>query len=488
MESFGFSSKSSPASGTTGTQFPQYNVDPLAWLNKTGATPASPPYRSGAMAGKGPPRVSANQNLSYPTVGKSTSPDAVSLGGNPSLPSGRNWNNWGMSAHSLTPSSPGASDEHLYHTGIRPLDAGLNFASGLGGAEAQFLKETGSLLYNNNPLGAAAGLADATGLVRNVPDYVPDAWRANKPFVELGQALVTHPNQVWQGVQQGVGNWWDNLSKGDLDSRMYALGGTTFNVGAGLAGFVDPEAWVGEAAELSDAARAAKIAKYMNQDFSRAKAEYLAEPYVGIGHHFFPRRGVDLHESLSQLPFVPKTITLPKFISDSRFNVLKPSGMSRGDFYELHFKVDPKFKGTGLARNLGPGGWSGQSIGLKEYDQLGRLWHGSPASLKFAVGGGAADAGRGASWLANQQDQSGVTPNNAVSSPVDDIDDLPALTPAPQGQSNPTDAPVTSSASGNGGLSELGVWPPWESGTIANNAISSPGGDINDLPDLTTAP
>jgi len=96
-------------------------------------------------------------------------------------------------------------------------------------------------------------------------------------------------------------------------------------------------------------------------------------PFRGLGHHFIPRRK-----------------GLPKSYSDSVFNVLKPEGISRGDFYELHYKVDPSYKGGGVIRGEG---WSGKKLGLEEYGLAGRLWHGSPSPLKARVGGLGGSAG-----------------------------------------------------------------------------------------------
>lgn len=114
-------------------------------------------------------------------------------------------------------------------------------------------------------------------------------------------------------------------------------------------------------------------AKFIDQGFSPEKAEYLAAPYDGMGHHNFPRNAL-------------KPIQLPQLLSDSIFNVLKPNGMSRGDFYELHYRVDPRFHGTGFPGAVGGGGWSGKKIGLEKYGPVGRLWNGSPAALNAAAG------------------------------------------------------------------------------------------------------
>jgi hypothetical protein len=128
------------------------------------------------------------------------------------------------------------------------------------------------------------------------------------------------------------------------------------------------------------------VDRYLAQGFSPKAAAHLAKPYPmsNMGSHFIPRR-TRLPEFLGGGP-------LPKSYSDSVFNVLKPEGISRGDFYELHYKVDPRFKGAKVI----PGeGWSGKRLGLEEYEPVGRLWHGSPPPLKARVGGLGAAAGNG---------------------------------------------------------------------------------------------
>lgn len=117
------------------------------------------------------------------------------------------------------------------------------------------------------------------------------------------------------------------------------------------------------------------VERYVAQGFSPKGAARLAEPYPfsAMGHHFIPRRA-----------------GLPENYSDSVFNVLKPRGVSRGDFYELHYKVDPKYYGGPVVRGEG---WSGKRLGLDEYGLAGRLWHGSPPPLKARVGGLGASAG-----------------------------------------------------------------------------------------------
>ena len=78
--------------------------------------------------------------------------------------------------------------------------------------------------------------------------------------------------------------------------------------------------------------------------------------------------------------------------------------MTRGDFYERHFAVDPAFHGTGLPARVGGGPWSGKALGLERYDRLGRVWFGSPAALKARVGG-LTSAGGGLMYDGFDEDQ-----------------------------------------------------------------------------------
>ena len=87
--------------------------------------------------------------------------------------------------------------------------------------------------------------------------------------------------------------------------------------------------------------------------------------------------------------FVPLKAGLPRSYSDSVFNVLKPEGISRGDFYELHYKVDRHYHGGKAKEDR----WRGEALGFQKYGPAGRLWHGSPLPLKARVGGVGASIG-----------------------------------------------------------------------------------------------
>jgi hypothetical protein len=128
--------------------------------------------------------------------------------------------------------------------------------------------------------------------------------------------------------------------------------------------------------EFGAVSRIANAEKYLAQGASPELAAYLAEPYKGMGHHFGPRR-----------------LGLPEDFSESVFNVLKPREISRGDMYELHYKVDPHFNQARLPARVGGGSWRGEALGLEKYDLLGRILHGSPAPFKARVGGLSAGVG-----------------------------------------------------------------------------------------------
>lgn len=132
------------------------------------------------------------------------------------------------------------------------------------------------------------------------------------------------------------------------------------------------------AIELATRTKAGRIAKHVAEGFSPTDAAYLAEPYKGAGHHsLLPQRAA--------LPQWAGGGPIPRAILDSPFNVLKPAGMSRGEFYELHSGVDPYFWGTGLQR--GGGSWSAKRLGISKYELPQRLWYGTPSATKRAIAG-----------------------------------------------------------------------------------------------------
>jgi RHS repeat-associated protein len=109
-----------------------------------------------------------------------------------------------------------------------------------------------------------------------------------------------------------------------------------------------------------------EINRYVGQGYTQAEAQYLAADYVGMGHHFFPR-----------------SWKLPLRIQESPFNVMKPTGISRGRFYERHFSADSSFSGTGLRRTMGP--WTSERSGLIRPNPLMQALHGLPDVTRGVV-------------------------------------------------------------------------------------------------------
>ncbi len=125
--------------------------------------------------------------------------------------------------------------------------------------------------------------------------------------------------------------------------------------------------------------------KYLQQGHSPAASLYLAEPYTGMGHHVISRD--------KKLPGWLGGGPISKVYSESRYNVLKPEGVTRGDMYELHHAVDRRFGGTWFGKSLPGETWRGSAIGLKKAGWGKQQWLGTPTPVKTRVGGGGAVTG-----------------------------------------------------------------------------------------------
>ncbi|HYE41935.1 MAG TPA: hypothetical protein VEA15_00955 [Caulobacteraceae bacterium] len=127
----------------------------------------------------------------------------------------------------------------------------------------------------------------------------------------------------------------------------------------------------------------ALIARYVDEGVPPGVAAYWAEPYVGMGSHNLSRK-------------VARDLGLPKFLTDSVFNVQIPTGITRGDMYRLHYQVDPHYYGGRNPADVGGGSWSGRRLGWKKLGPVERLWYGTPTPTKsggllFVDGAGQVD-------------------------------------------------------------------------------------------------
>lgn len=218
-------------------------------------------------------------------------------------------------------------------------------------------------------------------------------FNAGKGIVDYAANAISNPSMVADDVGAGLHRF---QVRTDPEASLPAdtFGGEAarnFNIGLnrGEALFDAGSLLYGGAevkglAELGKTSQGAGEAKYLSRGYSAGLSDYFATPYTGRGHHFLPQR--------TKLPGWLGGGPVPPVISDSPFFLLKPRDVSTGDFYQRHFEVDPQYGGGKVPKRFGGGGWSGKALGWQKYDRLGRLWYGSPSSLKAAgaVGAGAA--------------------------------------------------------------------------------------------------
>jgi hypothetical protein len=218
-------------------------------------------------------------------------------------------------------------------------------------------------------------------------------------ILQYGRAVRDDPSRVVSDVGDLAKATIDSVNPfdapmsgtfGDVVAHEFEKGS---NLGEGVANIAAaiavPEIGIGATRAVTfNATRAARVAKFVERGANPRLAEYLAEPYEGMGHHaVVPRRfripdsilGIPVDEGLAAKP-------LPSWLIDSRLNVSKPLGMSRGDFYDYHYRVDPRFHGARLPADLNGGkGWSGKRLGLQRYSRPRQVWAGMPAPLKGGV-------------------------------------------------------------------------------------------------------
>ena len=186
----------------------------------------------------------------------------------------------------------------------------------------------------------------------------------------LGPTVATALSVAMGGMSEGaIGKWMK------ATTRFVSVHGGE----AGLSAAERVGKFFGVYPNAANPARqAVLIERYMGQGFSREAAEALARPYSGMGEHLIPRRWL-------------RGVGLPETALD--ITVLKPRGISYGEFYELHYGVDSRFFGTALPRGLGP--WEGTVIVGEKYGALGKAWYGTSVGVKAAGGAAAGAAGYG---------------------------------------------------------------------------------------------
>jgi hypothetical protein len=222
---------------------------------------------------------------------------------------------------------------------------------------------------------------------------VAPLYHAAVGVLRAGKEIALHPARTYHQANLALNPGASPVAHtvaGEIKRRFdigMNQGEVGFNVVSAVAA---PEAMAARALPVEEQA-----ARWMAKGLTERQAHYMTEPYVGMGHHYYPR-GAKLPERLGPIP-LPKSLAgrpmpLPKAISDSPFNVLKPPGISRGDFYEKHVAVDSHYHGGRFPKPVG-GTWSRTKLGLKTHGAVGRVVHGAPPPLKRTVGGAVGGAG-----------------------------------------------------------------------------------------------
>ena len=158
-------------------------------------------------------------------------------------------------------------------------------------------------------------------------------------------------------------------------------GEALFDIGSTLYGGAEAKSLM----RLRQAVGEKGASKYMARGVPPGTSRYFATPYDGRGHHSIPVR--------TTLPKWMGGGPVPSIVSNSPFFLLRPPGISKGDMFELHYKVDPQYYGGKISKEFGGGPWSGDALGWKKHGLLARAWYGSPAPLKAVAGGMVVGAG-----------------------------------------------------------------------------------------------
>jgi hypothetical protein len=276
--------------------------------------------------------------------------------------------------------------------------------------------------------GDVAGFGEAAG--RLLPDTVdflgsafgflddlakPDTPEGQAARSRLGQAfrdgaavaahVAAHPRVVGQVATRAARDLADHVMPDIRPSDPDTSAQFDRNFKAGMrAGDLQFQGALAAAPELKglgaarSLTRAEQIMKSL-KDFSLRDAKYLAEPYPWKGHHAVAKRARIPKDIFGvPLPVAIAGKALPKVFTESAFNLVKPKGITRGEMYELHARIDPHFHGTGGLPDSRR--WSARDLGIQRYDPVRRVWYGTPDATKKAVAGvaGASAAGGGLAY------------------------------------------------------------------------------------------
>lgn len=189
----------------------------------------------------------------------------------------------------------------------------------------------------------------------------------------VGNDIADSAKRFYESVEPSATPMADTLA-GEINRRARIsrnVGESDFGLASALEGGLAVKGLTG-----LGAMKALTNADYLAAGLSERQIADLNTPYIRTGHH-----------SIAQ----QYTKGMPRAVRDNPLFVVKPPGITKGDFYQLHFGVDKDFHGARLVRDpAGVKGWSGAKLGLKKYGLLDRIAFGTPEPVKYA---GAANAG-----------------------------------------------------------------------------------------------
>lgn len=240
-----------------------------------------------------------------------------------------------------------------------------------------------------DPRDQAAAFGEAANGARSL--FGATRWVYNNPTEAAKRGLAylntsLNPEATPQGTtiaDEMRRNWEIGKNRGELAfnvaTLVYGPGELRMLAGLGRAAKV--------ATEAEKAAKyAADVARFQKEGIPLNLARYFAETYKGIGHHYWPTN--------AKYKIIGNR-KLPTQITDLPILRLKPEGINNGDFYKLHFQVDPSSKGGRISAEHGGGGWNGKKLGWQRYDRAGRMWYGAPRRVKTIALGAAGTAAGG---------------------------------------------------------------------------------------------
>jgi hypothetical protein len=267
-----------------------------------------------------------------------------------------------------------------------------------------------AMLGANATIGIPVSAAEKMGF--DVPNWAPNvdnivvpvSAAANRSLGYIGDVVAGDRNVGSDARQLGEDIWdWTANKAGEIAQTHDEGGGLALwnrysdplGYAAGAAASVAAGPGAARAAGLvTDMSHMAQVEKGLAQGFRFKDAIHLADLYKGEGHHFLQKK------------IGYKKLNLPRSVMESRFNVLKPANITRGEMYTLHAKADPHYSGSRLTGKGKGSGWSAKRLGIETAGPLGRLWLGSPRPLKIAVGSPFGALGGGAWALGGVEPES----------------------------------------------------------------------------------